>query len=53
MSGWVNLHWAHWNLEDPENPIMEFTHTYHYVEDETECLNTIPPNQTTTTTLWE
>lgn len=36
MSGWVHLHWAHMNLEDPDNPIMEFTHTYHYVEDETE-----------------
>lgn len=36
MSGWVNLHWAHWNLEDHENPLMEFTHTYHYVEGETQ-----------------
>jgi hypothetical protein len=36
MSGWVHLHWAHMNLEDPDNQIMEFTHTYHYVEDETE-----------------
>lgn len=34
MSGWINLHWAHLDLEDPKNPIIGFTHTYHYVEDE-------------------
>ena len=36
MSGCVHLHWAHMSLEDPDNPIMEFTHTYHYVKDGTE-----------------
>ena len=36
MSGWVLLHWAHLNLEDLENPTMEFTHTWHYEGDETE-----------------
>lgn len=36
MSGWVLLHWAHLNLEDLENPLMEFTHTWHYEKDGTE-----------------
>ena len=34
MSGWVELHWAYQNLEDPENPTWDFEHTWHYVEDE-------------------